>query len=173
MRLKPVWLVVVALILPARVYAHGHTWDGSGGPIASGGGSVLAGVYFGIGVTLNGMVDNDLSFIGDVTNLKGKHDDQELTQLSYQGGVRYALNGRNHDDRRNLFTVHGLIGIVNRHLGAEDKTHFSGALGGGYEFDFKDDKLPEGWAMRVQVDRQFVNDIKDFWRVSGGFVRRF
>jgi hypothetical protein len=171
MRNRHAWLVVVALMLPSRAYAHGHTWDGSGGPIVTGGGSVLAGVYFGLGVTLQNMVDNDLALVGDVANLKGKHDDEELTQLSYTGGLRWAVNGRNADNRKHIVIVHALMGIMNRHLGADDKTHFTSTLGGAYEFTPR--AAPQGWGVRVQVDRQFTNDIKDTWRFSTGFVRRF
>jgi hypothetical protein len=166
MRPRLAWLVVVALILPARAYAHGHTWDGSGGPITTGG-STLYGFRGTLGITLP-PVNHDWSALADFTNTFGNHDDKDVTQLSYMGGARRFLNG---NGERHLFSLHIVGGVVHRHEGETTTLKWATSFGGAYELIPRG--VPYGWATRFQLDRTAVQDQKDFYQFSVSIVKRF
>src|SRR5687767_1879411 len=99
------WLILIALLFPSAAQAHGHRWDISFGA-ASASGSRLWGGRFTVGLTDEVKQRKNLSWLIDVTNVKGDDDTQDITQLSYLGGLRYAVPGISGD--RFVVMLHGI-----------------------------------------------------------------
>jgi hypothetical protein len=171
MRTRPAWLVVVALFLPATAQAHGHTWDFSAGP-GYGEGSALWGVRVTLGRTLGNApppAHRPWAFVADLTNLKGTHAGEKVTQLSYLFGIRKAVN---ESAEKHLLMVHVQGGLVQQHQGATTRNDFAVTFGAAYEWIPRG--TPAGWSARLQFERAAVNhDVKDSYRASAAVVRRF
>ena len=159
-------LVLVALSLPSVAQAHGHRWDFSMAA-ATATGSRLWGGRVAVGVTSNKPANKDLSFLFDLTNLKGEHNSEDVTHLSYLVGGRYAVLSNN----KHLLMLHGIGGIVHKHQGATDRTDGAVTLGAAYEW------VPRGayagWAARVQVEQSFLpsKSVKGYTQISIGAVQ--
>jgi hypothetical protein len=167
MRLRPLCAVVLmSLLVPTAAQAHDHVWDFSFGPAAATG-SRLWGGRFSIGLTNKVPANKDLSWLIDVTNVKGKDGTDDIVQLSYLGGVRYAILGNRQTDK-SVVLVHGLVGRFYKQTGATGVGEWSATVGGAFE-----QVLTHGWAARVQVEHSFVKNVKGYTQVSLGAVKRF
>lgn len=174
MRLPSLCVVVLMfLLLPTTVQAHDHVWDFSFGPAAASG-SRLWGGHFAIGLTNPVPANRDLSWLIDVTNVKGKDGANDITQNTYLGGARYALLGNRTRDK-NILMLHGLIGTVYKQNGADGDFEFATKIGAAYE-RLLVGPPPAGWALRVQLERSFVTDgpvAKEYTQIAVGIVKRF
>jgi hypothetical protein len=134
----------------------------------------LWGGHFVIGITNPKPGNKDLSWLIDATNVTGNDGTNDITQLSYLGGLRYALLGNRTQDK-NVILVHGLLGTVYKQAGATGDFEMAGKVGLAYE-RLLGGHAPAGWALRVQVERSFVTEgpvAKSYTQISAGVVKRF
>lgn len=169
MRHLPAWLVFVVLLFPSVAQAHGHRWDISFGP-AMASGSRLWGGRFSIGLTDEIREKKNLSWLIDVTNVKGDDNTQDITQLSYLGGVRYAVPRISGD--RFVVMLHGIGGTVYKQKGTTGD--FKGALTAGAAVEWVPPGA-HGWAGRLQIEQSFLpsKSVKGYTQISLGAVKRF
>lgn len=172
MRLHPLCVVILMLLLvPSPSQAHDHVWDVAFGPAAASG-SRLYGGRFSVGLTNKVPANRDLSWLFDVTYVKGKNGTDDITQRAYLVGGRYAVAGNRQTDR-NVLMLHGLVGWVDKQKGPAGDGNFPVTLGAAYERMLSGG--PAGWAARVQIDHTFLpkSGVKGFTQISAGIVHRF
>jgi hypothetical protein len=167
-------LILVALLFPSAAQAHGHVWDFSFAP-ATATGSRLWGGRASIGLTSPRAPRPTLkrwSFLIDLTNLKGEHNSEEVTALSYLAGPRLVVLSND----QHVLMLHGIAGIANKHQGATDRTDAAVTLGAAYEWVPKATaKSHAGWAARIQVEQAFLpsKSATGYTQISVGAVKRF
>ena len=168
MRLRPLCVVVLMiLVVPTAAQAHDHVWDFSFGA-ATASGSRLWGGRFALGLTNKVPANKDLSWLIDVTNVKGKDGADDIVLLSYLGGLRYAVLGNRQTDQ-NVLMVHGIGGRVYKQTGTTGAGEWAVTVGAAYER-----LIRGGWASRVQIERSFVtNGVKSYTQISLAAVKRF
>ena len=168
MRLRPLCAVVLTfLLVPATAQAHLHRWDFafSGAEAA---GSSLKGVRMTVGITQKiGPTNKDVSWLLDVTNVKGEENNKDITQLSYLAGGRYTIPRLRH--QYFAVMVHGIGGFVYKQEAADGKRNWAFNTGAAIELGDAD-----GWAARIQADYSFLEGpSKGFRQFSFGAVKRF
>ncbi len=167
MRIRRPWLVVVVLLLtPAAASADDHTADFFGA-FAFAHASKLWGIHTSLAIALPEVVHQDLSLVADLTLHIGTHDEQDVTRVTYMGGIRYTPTGMRHP-RHQVFGQ--VLGGGVHDGGPATSNKWALAVGGGYEYLFREKS--RGWGVRGEVDRVFVRDREDFLRVSAGIVYR-
>jgi len=107
----------------------------------------------------------------DVTNVKGDDGTQDITQLSYLGGVRYAIPRVSGDHF--VVMLHGIGGGVYKQTGATG--HLRLALTTGAAFEWVPGGDDSTWAARFQIEQSFLpfNEAKGYTQMSIGVVKRF
>ena len=169
MRLRPLCAVVLTfLLVPTIAQAHDHRWDFAMAA-AKATGSSLWGGRFSLGLTNKVPTNRDLSWLIDVTNVKGDDNTQDIIQNSYLVGVRYALPGISNDYVAVM--LHGIGGGVYKQTGTDG--NLRGALAAGVAVEWVPRGTPDGWAVRGQIERSFVKDASNYTQFSFGAVKRF
>jgi hypothetical protein len=167
-------LVFIALLFPSVAHAHDHRWDFSFAA-ATASGSRLWGGRYSVGLTKEIRQKRNLSVLLDVTNVKGNDKTQDktrdITQLSYLGGLRYAVPRISGDHFAVM--LHGLGGGVYKQKGATGDLNL--ALTTGAALEWVPRGTPDGWAARLQIEQSFLPDetAKGFTQISIGVVKRF
>jgi hypothetical protein len=166
MRNRCLGLVLAALLMPTAVNANDHRADFYFATAAAFA-SALGGFTFAPAITFTAVHPN-LSFIGDLSFLKGEKDDDAAKIVPYSIGLRYMLGA--HTNSTNIVSAHFLYGgtyTKTRGVGTKDHAF---TVGGAYEY------LPHGHetkaAFRVQVDGVISNDNPSYTRISAGLVLR-
>ena len=164
---RPVVLaVVLSVLLPSAARAHDHTADFCGA-FSFASASKLFGLHETLAFTTPAL-DEDLAIVTDLSIHIGEHDDEDLTRLTFLGGIRYTPTGMRKFN--NVVHFHLLVGGV--HDGAAEGSNEPAlAFGAGYEFLAQRNAYPGGWAFRVQGD-YVVSGGEDFPRFSAGIVYR-
>ena len=108
----------------------------------------------------------------DVTNVHGDDDTQDITQLAYLGGARYAIPRISGEHF--VVMLHGMRGMVYKQKGAIGDANLAVTTGAAIEW------VPggnaAGWAARA-ANRTIVfagsTSVKGFTQISFGVVKRF
>ncbi len=170
MRHLPAWLILIAVLFPSVAQAHDHRWDFSFSA-ATATGSRLWGGRYTVGLTKEIQRKRNLSWLLDVTNVHGDDDTQDITQLAYLGGARYAIPRISGEHF--VVMLHGMSGMVYKQKGAIGDANLAVTTGAAIEW------VPggnaAGWAARVQIEQSFLpdKDVKGFTQISFGVVKRF
>jgi hypothetical protein len=167
MRIRLRWLVVVVLLLvPSAVRAHDHTADVFFSIWSYEHASNLFGLQGAYALTIPDVPH--LSLVGDLAFHQGSHDDNDVTQTTYMGGIRYMF-AEGHT--KHVPFAHVLVGVARRSGDLPSDTDLALAVGGGYEYLPNGDQSSGGWGIRLTAD--YIAGGEGFPRVSAGFVFRF
>lgn len=169
MPIRPLWLVLVVLLVPAAARANDHVAGAGGGPgFCSDCGSKLGGIHAMFEVSWPvGRLHDYFGIAADFS----VHGDDKITRATFLIGGRgsYWKSGTRH-----VPSAHVLVGQVRTHTAAGRDRNFAIAAGGGYEFLVGDTTSSDGWSLRGQVDYVHEFGIDDgFGRFALGVVYRF
>jgi len=170
MRHLSAWLIIIALLFPSVAQAHDHRWDFSFAA-ATATGSRLWGGRYTVGLTKEIQRKRNLSWLFDVTNVKGEDNAEDIIQTSYLGGARYAIPRISGDHF--VVMLHGIGGGVYKQKSATGDLNL--ALTAGAAFEWVPRGTPDGWAARVTIEQSFLPDktVKGYTQFSFGVVKRF
>lgn len=171
MRLRPIWIALGFLFVPAVASADTHRWGaGAAGSYANA--SNLYGFHLSGDVAVGEFITRQgwykaVTVIGDYSIHAGEHDgsDVRVKVLQFGPGFRKAASEKS----QHVFGAHALYGKT---LG--DAGRFAQTYGGSYEF--APHRVENGWdtAFRVQYDVVVPNGVdNNFQRFSFGGVIRF
>lgn len=173
MRLRPVWLVVMVLLVPTAARASDHTAS-IFGALSFASGSTLTGLHGSLEVSwpTTQPFHDYVAIIVDASGYGGSHDGNDVTRTTFFVGGRgiYRIPGTNH-----IASGQVLLGIVRSQVAAAKDNNFASAIGGGYEYLLGDASRtsPQGWGVRFQSDYVFQNTGDGFARASFGVIYRY
>lgn len=170
MDIRRSWLLLVVMLLnPVAARAHGHTAD------------AFLGYSFLDGSSLSGFRETfcvsvpwttstgvkHVSVVGDLGVRAGSHDNKDILQNAFMGGIRWQV-AKSPDDQNLLFGQF-LVGGVHSRGSAVRATDKAFGFSGGYEYDLRTE---DGWAVRGQFD-YLRSGGDNFAGFSAGIVYRF
>jgi hypothetical protein len=161
MLLRRLWIVLAFLLVPAVASADAHRAGAFGGGSYLKASSLLGYHFAGDVVPIDKGVFQYITLIGDFSIHAGSHNGSTDMVKTTVGGPGFAFAIGDH-----VITGHALFGD-----GLGEGT--VKVTGGSWEYLIH--RLSPGWqkGLKVQVDRIFVNDLDDAWRISVGAVFRY
>ena len=165
MRLRRCCLVLLLSLLPTAAHAHGHVADVMFA-LAWANGSNLWGFRETYGIALPSTGVKHWTAVGDIGILFGEHNDENVAQLGFTGGIRRTF--ARSTETKNLLFAQFLLGAMHTRTTAENPTDFAVGFGAGYEYAPPDRAV----AVRVQFDYLRSGE-RNFPGVSVGIVHRF
>lgn len=169
MRIRRSWvLALVMLLTPVSAGAHGHTADAFAG-FSFTSASSLKGFHETYAVSWP-LADQTrvkhVSVVGDLNLRVGSHNDNDVMQAAFAGGVRWQFAGS--PTVKHVPFAQVLFGGMHTRGSAVRQTDPSLGFSAGYEFDLS----LEGWGARVQYDYAHSGG-DNFNGFSAGLVYRY
>jgi len=161
------WLLAVVLVLyPVAARAHSHEADAFGG-FSYANGSSLWGFRETYAVELPAKGVKPWSIVGDLGLRGGTHDDRNVQQIVYTGGVRceFVRSG----EAKNIPFAQVLVGGLHNRGDAVRQSEFAVGFSAGY--DYAPGGSKQGFGMRVQFD--YLHGGGNFPGVTAGVVYRY